>query len=202
MSVAKILVFLQQSFYTYILMENPNHEIAKHVRHEFFVYRNGLLADTLRSAGDTHRMIFGLNMPQITDIARSISPNEEVAKELWESRETRECRLIAPILYPIDKFNEETALEWISDIESTEVADNLCHKLLRKTPFAHHLCTTLMTGSEIQRYTALRLAINLLTLGKEIDRERMLRFAQTEIEKNHPLTSATAKRLLQDLSEI
>lgn len=182
-------------------MENSSHEITKQVRHNFFVYRNGMLADTLRNSGDTHRMIFGLNLPQIINIANNITPNEDVAKELWESVETRECRLIAPMLYPIEKFNEETALKWISNIENTEIADNLCHKLLRKTPYADRLCITLMNGIDIQRYTALRLAINLLASGKEIDCEKMLHFAQTEVYKNRPITSATARRLLQDLSE-
>lgn len=182
-------------------MEQSSHETAKNIRHEFFVYRNGLLADNLRSSGDTHKLIFGLNLPQIVNIANRFPANEEVAIELWNSTETRECRLIAPMLYPIDRFNEETALEWISQLENTEVADNLCHKLLRKVPYTDRLCISLINGTDIQRYTALRLAINLLTLGKEIDSENMLRFAQTEVEKNNPVTSVVAKRLLQDLTE-
>ena len=181
-------------------MEQSSHETAKNIRHEFFVYRNGLLADNLRSAGDTHKLIFGLNLPQIVDIANRFPANEDVAIELWNSTESRECRLIAPMLYPIDKFNEETALKWISGVENTEIADNLCHKLLRKTPFACSLCEKLSNGTDLERYTAMRLAINLLTIGKEPDTETMQRFAQKEIESDNLVTISAAKRLLEDLT--
>lgn len=182
-------------------MDNQSHEIAKQIRQEFFVYRNGLLADTLRNAGDTHKMIFGLNLSQITDIAKRFDANELVASELWNSNATRECRLIAPMLYPINKFDEETAYKWISEVENTEIADNLCHKLLRNTLFASKLCLKFANGSTLERYTALILAINLITIGKALDKEAMQRFAQTEIESNNPTTLPVAKRLIEDLLE-
>lgn len=180
-------------------MENSSHETAKQIRQEFFVFRNGMLADALKEAGDKHRMIFGLNLSQITDIAKRYQPDQNVAQELWCSTETRECRLIAPMLYPIDKFDKATALKWISEIENTEIADNICHKLLRYTDFAGELCIQPANGTDLERYTALRLAINLLAIGKEIDSDKMLRFAQEEAEKNLPLTSAIAIRLIQDI---
>ena len=195
------MLFLQQFYFLYITMDNQSHEIAKQIRQEFFVYRNGLLADTLRNAGDTHKMIFGLNLSQITDIAKRFDANELVANELWNSNATRECRLIAPMLYPINKFDEETAYKWISEVENTEIADNLCHKLLRNTPFASKLCLKFANGSNLERYTALILAINLITIGKALDKEAMQRFAQTEIESNNPTTLLVAKRLIEDLLE-
>lgn len=182
-------------------MDNQSHEIAKLIRQEFFVYRNGLLADTLKNAGDTHKMIFGLNLSQITDIAKRFDANELVASELWNSNTTRECRLIAPMLFPIDKFDEETAYKWISEVENTEVADNLCHKLLRNTPFASKLCLKFVNGSTLERYTAIILAINLITIGKTLDIEALQRFALTEIDSNNPTTLPVAKRLIEDIAE-
>lgn len=183
-------------------MKHHSHETAKNIRHEFFVYRNGLLADNLRNSGDSHRLIFGLNLPQIVNIANNYPANEDVAIELWNSSETRECRLIAPMLYPIDKFTEETALKWISDVENIEIADNLCHKLLRKTTFAYNICNKLTNGSDLERYIALRLAINLLAMSKGIDNETMQHFAKKEIESSNTVTATAANRLLEDLSEI
>lgn len=181
-------------------MENQAHETAKKIRQEFFVYRNGLLADNLRASGDTHKLIFGLNLPQIVNIANSFTPDVDVATELWNSTETRECRLIAPMLYPIEQLSEQTACEWISQVENTEVADNLCHKLLRKAQFANELCLKFTEGSELERYTALRLAVNLLAIGKEIDTDKLQHFAQKEIVTNTPTTKSMATRLLNDLT--
>lgn len=183
-------------------MNNQFHEIAKQIRQDFFVYRNGLLADTLKNAGDKHKLIFGLTLSQITDIAKRFESNEHVACELWNSTETRECRLIAPMLFPIDQFNKEIAIKWISEVENTEIADNLCHKLLRNTTFANELCIHFAQGNTLQRYTAMILAINLITIGKKIDNDTMLRFAQKESENNNPTTISVAKRLIEDLTEI
>lgn len=196
-----MLIFATVFFYIYN-MDNQSHEIAKQIRREFFIYRNGMLADTLREAGDPHRMIFGLNLSQITDIAKRFAANGNVADELWNSKDTRECRLIAPMLYPIDTFTQETASKWITTIESTEVADNLCHKLLKNTSFANELCLQFSTGNTLERYTALVLAINLITIGKSIDIETILAFAQAEQKKNNRTTQAVANRLIEDIQEL
>ena len=42
------------------------------IKRRFFAMRNGIIADTLRKAGLDYRMIFGLNLPQITDIAADL----------------------------------------------------------------------------------------------------------------------------------
>ena len=182
-------------------MNSKSHEIARQIRQQFFVFRNGLLADNLRDKGDTHRMIFGLNLIQIIDIARSFEKDAEVATELWNSKDTRECRLIAPILYPVDSFSLETALKWIEETENKEIADNLCHKLLRDTPFAPDLCTSLAQGSTMQKYIALRLALNLLIIGKTIDNDYMRIFAQEEI-KNNTTNIAIARSVINELDEL
>lgn len=183
-------------------MENQSHEIAKQIRQDFFVYRNGLLADTLRATGDKHKIIFGLNLPQIVNIAKNYTPDVAVASELWNSTETRECRLIAPMLYPIEEFNKETALEWISQIINIEIADNLCHKLLRNTPYAIDLCIELSYGTDMQRYIAMRLAINLLSIGKQIHIDKMLELAQSELTLANSVNISVAKSLIADIAEI
>ena len=183
-------------------MQNNTHEIARQIRQEFFVFRNGLLADNLRNSGDCHRMIFGLNLPQIVDIAKRFEPNHSVATELWNSKETRECRLIAPMLYPVEKFNVETALQWISEIENHEIADNLCHKLLRNVPFASSLATSLIEGDDMQRYISLRLALNLLTINKVIETDQMLAFAKSELDKNCIHNTSVANSLIEAILEL
>ena len=39
------------------------------IKRRFFAMRNGIIADTLRKAGLDYRMIFGLNLPQVVEIA-------------------------------------------------------------------------------------------------------------------------------------
>lgn len=183
-------------------MNNQSHETVKQIRREFFVYRNGLLADKLRENGDPHRMIFGLNLSQITEMANRFDIDENVAIELWSSKETRECRLIAPMLFPIDKFTQDLACGWIASVECTEVADNLCHKLLKNLPYADKLCLLYAQGTILERYTALVLAVNLITIGKTLNYDAILTFAQEEQRRNDSITILIANRLIDDVKEI
>ena len=178
-------------------MPNDSHEIARQIRQQFFVFRNGLLADNLRNSGDCHKMIFGLNLPQIIDIAKHFEKNAIVATELWNSKDTRECRIIAPMLYPIELFNEEIALKWISEIENHEIADNLCHKLLRNIPSASQLCAKLVNGSDMERYVCLRLAVNLLSINKSVETDKILFLANNELKNNCIHNISVAKSFIE-----
>ena len=42
------------------------------IKRRFFAMRNGIVADTIRKAGFDYRMIFGLNLPQLKDIAAEL----------------------------------------------------------------------------------------------------------------------------------
>ena len=183
-------------------MDNNSHEIARQIRQQFFVYRNGLLADNLRSSGDCHKMIFGLNLPQIVNIANTFCKDMHVATELWNSKDTRECRLIAPMLYPTELFDKNTAITWAEQTENYEIADNLCHKLLRNTSYASELCSYFSDKTEIEQYISLRLAINLLAIGKTIELNKMLTFATNAINSNNANIVSTAKRLIEDIQDL
>lgn len=94
-------------------------------------YRNGIIADTLRSAGWTHSVIFGLNLPQITDIARQQpAPDVDLALELWNDRNVRESRLITPFLLPKD-YQQADLLKLLADIQTHEEADIFAFRHIR-----------------------------------------------------------------------
>ncbi len=39
------------------------------IKQRLYAMRNGVIADSLRNAGSPYRSIFGLNLPQLTEIA-------------------------------------------------------------------------------------------------------------------------------------
>ncbi len=149
-------------------------EILRGIRKEFFAYRNGIIADKLRKAGDPHGMIMGcllVDIQTITQRQRETVNDVEalkcLAQELWNDTNSRECRLAAPMLYPPEEMNLEMALQWSESVESVEIADNLCHKLLRKTLIAENLLQSLIAHERpLTRYTGYRLLLNLLLMGK------------------------------------
>ena len=171
----------------------------KDIKQQFFTYRNGMLADRLREAGDCHRVIFGLNVPQIVEIARMAGSDKALAEQLWANDTTRESRLIAPMIYPREEMTAGTARAWIAAVENTEVADILCHRLLRYLDFALGLSEEHAEAeSDLQRYVALRLALNLDALGLIADRAALRRLAEKEQERQCALTAPLVAALLED----
>ena len=137
------------------------------IKRRFFAMRNGMLGDTLRKAGLDYRMIFGLNLPQIPDIAADLPHTPSLAAELWADTRTRESLLLAPMLYPVSEMSADTAAAWLAQAPTTEVADVLCLRLLRRHPDALAIALDALDApAEITRYAALRLLFNLLILAQ------------------------------------
>ena len=133
----------------------------QNIKRRFFAMRNGIIADTMRKAGDTHRIIFGLNLPQLAEIAHDYLGDRSLACTLWDNRTTRESRLIAPMIFPASEMPRELSMQWALDAQGFEETDILCHRLLRRLPYATDLLDSLI-GIRGCCYLTLRLALNLL----------------------------------------
>ena len=186
---------------------NPIQEILRGIRKEFFAFRNGIVADKLRKAGDPHNMIMGCLLVDIQGIAqRQREANgdngqlAEIATELWSDINSRECRLAAPMLYPANEMRLDTALEWCDSVETTEVADNLCHKLLRHTNEADALFRQLIAQDKpLVKYTGYRLLMNLIILGKVSPSPSLKALA--EADAHQPMLSQLIKEILEESDE-
>ena len=121
----------------------------KEAKHLFMTFRNGIVAETLRNAGMPYKIIFGLQIPQISETARTLRENfnpEEIAalaSELWADRTVRESRLLACYLFPAETISMDDASSLAGDLQTNEEADILCFRLLRNLPFASSLAESL-----------------------------------------------------------
>lgn len=175
--------------------ENSEYNDIQRVKRRFFAMRNGVIADVLRKGGSPFRIIFGLNLPQLVEIAAEFAPDAELGKKLWANTTTRESMLLAPMLMDPASFTRELATDWISGIPAVEIADILCHRLLRKTPYALNLAKDLATSDcDMHRYVAVRLMFNLVgsypTEAKEI--------AQKTASVPCPLTDSVSAALISE----
>lgn len=113
------------------------------IKKEFFSLRNGLLADTLRKAGMPYSVIFGLNVPQLGEIARRVpedpAARDALARELWADTKVRESRLLACWLFDPQTLGIEEAKEMMASVQTREEADILAFRLLRRLPEASAL---------------------------------------------------------------
>ena len=178
---------------------------ARDIRKEFFAYRNGIVADKLRKAGDPHSIIMGCLLADVMEITGRMRDTvndkaqlQALAKELWSDTNSRECRLAAPMLYPAELMSLDKAQEWCMGIESVEIADNLCHKLLRHLADADTLFRRLIAHEQtLVKYTGYRLLLNLL-LSSKVQATPSLK-SIVEAEAAHAQNPLTA--LLRDVLE-
>ena len=187
-------------------MDTKTQDTLREIRREFFAYRNGIIADKLRHAGDPHSIIMGCLLVDVTAIARrsreAIGNDPEqlqaLAQELWNDTNSRECRLAAPMLYPAPLMSAETALQWCHSVETIEIADNLCHKLLRNLPEADALFRGLIAQDQAMvKYTGYRLLLTLLLTGKTQATPALKSIVEAEAaQAQSPLTA-----LLRDVLE-
>lgn len=139
------------------------------LKRAMFAMRNGVVADALRQGGSPFKIIFGVNLPQLAEIAARCGQSKEFACEVWANSTTRESMLIAPMLMPPEAFDRALALEWVSQVPCPEVADVLCLKLLRRTDYALSLAVDLSASDvPLTRYTGLRLMCNLAPAHPEM----------------------------------
>ena len=168
-------------------MENTS-PVAAQVKQRLYAMRNGIVADSLRKAGCPHRMIFGVNLPQLVGVASEFEPSAALADELWADKSLRESRLTAAMLYPVEELDRKRAGEMINDIMWQEEADILCFKLLRKTDFAAQLAADLCESEfPLKRYAGLRLWFNIV--GKHPS--EALAAAENELKRSEPIALAS-----------
>lgn len=167
------------------------------IKRNFFAMRNGIVADTIRRGSLQYKMIFGLNLPQIVEIADGLPRSGELAEQLWADTRTRESMLLAPMIYPREQLSRERAAEMLREAPTTEVADILCHRLLRHQPYAMEIAMDAVTSpDEMTRYAAFRLMFNLLyTHPSEIKP-----FAQAELATASPLTRPLCHSMLEEIA--
>jgi len=171
------------------------------LRKQFFAYRNGIVAQKLRQAGDPHTSIMGCLLADISSVVSHI-PNQcdraQLAQELWQHTESRECRLAAPMIMPHASMPISMAQLWCQSVETTEVADVLCHRLLRHLPYACYLCKELVHDEHtLVQYTGYRLMLNLLLMGTLCSSPSLEAFVKAQLSQ----ADMPFKALLHDIAD-
>lgn len=114
------------------------------IKKYFFTFRDGNTADVLKRGGVPCKIVFGLQIPQLSVLAKKMAQmepddREELAKQLWADRDVRESRLLACYLFDPARVSFDDCHNMALDVRSQEEADMLAFRLLRHTPFVQDL---------------------------------------------------------------
>ena len=77
----------------------------------------------------------GVSIPDIRKIAKELGKDNKLALELWKTG-IAEARIIAAMIDDPEKLTESQMEDWVKDINSWDICDQVCMNLFEKTPLA------------------------------------------------------------------
>ncbi len=133
-----------------------------HIRDDLRAAMNGVAAQTIRQSGMAYRLVYGVELPRLRDIAAAYTPDRRLAQQMWDE-DVRELRMLAIMLYPRDEFGTDIADLWLDGIrqEQSELAGLLCMDLIAAQPYAAESAFTWIADER-----PVRQLCGYLTLGR------------------------------------
>jgi len=77
----------------------------------------------------------GISVPDMRKMAKELGQDHNLALELWKTG-IAEAKIIAAMIGDPNKLTERQMEDWVKDINSWDVCDQVCMNLFEKVPFA------------------------------------------------------------------
>jgi 3-methyladenine DNA glycosylase AlkD len=77
----------------------------------------------------------GVSVPEMRKIAKAIGKNHQLALDLWETG-VPEGMIVAGMIAEPEKLTDAQMEDWVVDINSWDICDQVCMNLFEKTPLA------------------------------------------------------------------
>ena len=131
-------------------------EKLKEIKQSLRLYMNGVTAQSLREKGLNYHLNWGASLQHLQEMAAEI--REDVAKRvssepsdqfftlsslLWKEN-IRECKILATMLMPPEKFPADLAMLWVEQTPTQEIAEMAAMNLYRHLPYAKDMAFQLI----------------------------------------------------------
>jgi len=77
----------------------------------------------------------GVSVPEMRRLAKELGKNHKLALSLWKTG-IPEAKIIAAMIDEPEKVTENQMEDWVKDVNSWDVCDQVCMNLFEKTPLA------------------------------------------------------------------
>lgn len=75
----------------------------------------------------------GVSVPDMRKIAKEVGKDHELAIDLWKTG-IAEARIVSAMIDEPEKVTEDQMEDWVKDISSWDICDQVCMNLFEKTP--------------------------------------------------------------------
>ena len=171
-------------------MEEKLRDIRKRLR----LAMNGAISASMRQKGMNYKLIFGVPIMEIRQIAEEYDKDAILARALWKE-DVREMKILATLLYPAGSLSLQEALQWAKEIPYPEIAEQCCNNLFpeMKQPCKLAMQLSSCEASPLARMTGILLFSQLFKKGKDVgleDRRAFLSLCENVLhaddkQKNH-----------------
>ena len=111
---------------------------------------NGVTAQSLREKGLDYHLNWGASLQHLQEMAAEIKGDlksqeeaSELASLLWKEN-IRECKILATMLMPPEKFHADLAMLWVEQTPTQEIAEMAAMNLYRHLPYAKDMAFQLI----------------------------------------------------------
>ena len=116
----------------------------------------------------------GVSVPDTRKMAKEIGRDHKLALELWKTG-IPDARILAAMVGEPEELTEEQMEDWVRDINSWDVCDQVCMNLFEKTPLAwKKILDWSEREEEFVKRTAYALIACLAWHDKEIEDDRFI----------------------------
>ena len=109
-------------------------EQLRHIKRSLRGVMNGPVSASMRDKGLAYKVIFGVELPRLQQMAADLPHTYELAAALWKEN-IRECRLLAGMLMPTERMDADLATLWVEQMQYVEEAESTVLHL-----FSHEAC--------------------------------------------------------------
>ncbi len=175
--------------------------IIRNIRSELRLSMNGVTATSMREKGVHYRMNFGVDLMRIGVIASHYVPDAFLAETLW-NEDVRELKIIATLLYPVDRFTRDAADRWVEAINNQEIREQVCRNFFQQLPFAGQLVNDWCGREEEQVRTTgywlyARLCITRAASLAEVESDKLLEHAAKDLKSESMLLRQASLNVLR-----
>ncbi|MGX8690715.1 MAG: DNA alkylation repair protein [Bacteroidaceae bacterium] len=149
---------------------------------------NGVASAGMRQAGIGYKLNFGVGIPALKQIASETGKDPELAVALWKE-DIRECRILAVLIYPEDRFLPDLADVWIEQIEYPDLAEVSAMYLFSRMQGASEAAFRwIASDAEMIRYCGFLTLAHLIRKGREMGE----RYVQELKDQAHAATEGNS----------
>ncbi len=138
--------------------------------------QNRQVSDMLRNAGMKYKVIYGLSMADLRNIASRFYPDRELADDLWE-RDIRETKIISLLVDDPERVTKEQVINRAEEFDNIELAEQASGYFFPKLPFATDIVETLcQSNNEITRAAGFILAGKIAAQNIKVGDETLSKY--------------------------